>query len=186
MPNSRADETVRHAEPGVATPESDEQQEGTEAPEQQMERERLGSELSAMEDRYKRALADLDNYRKRTASEVERRTLEQREAMLRTWLEAVDSVERALRMGSPVDPMFEGLRAVLDQMESILARNGVTRVGTSGETFDPERHEAVAVVADDEKPDRSVVEVTRSGFMLGDRVLRPAQVVVSRRQQGNN
>jgi molecular chaperone GrpE len=143
---------------------------------------RDAEELARMEDRYKRALADLDNYRKRSARETERRVAESREALLRDWLEAVDSVERALQM-APEDPLFEGLRAVLDQMETILARQGVERIGEAGERFDPERHDAVGVRPSSEVPDFTVLEVTRSGFALGDRVLRPAQVVVSRRDE---
>jgi molecular chaperone GrpE len=140
-------------------------------------------ELARLEDRYKRALADLDNYRKRAGREVERRVQEAREALLRDWLEAVDSVERALRM-DPESPVSAGLRPVLEQMEAILARQGVHRIGAPGEPFDPERHEAVAVRASDEAPDGTVLEVVRSGFMLGDRVLRAAQVVVARRAPG--
>jgi molecular chaperone GrpE len=140
----------------------------------------LAAELAAMEDRYMRALADLDNYRKRSVREVERRVAESRDALLRDWLEAVDSVERALRMG-PENPCFEGMRAVFDQMEAILARQGVQRIGSIGERFDPGRHEAVAVVPSTDVPDRAIVEVARSGFALDDRVLRPAEVVVARR-----
>jgi len=142
----------------------------------------LRSRYDQLEDRYRRALADLDNYRKRSARDVERRVAESREVLVRDWLEAVDSVERALRM-DPESEAAQGLRAVLDQMESILARQGVTRIGSAGEPFDPERHEAVGVVASDEVPDRSIVEVARSGFALGDRVLRPAQVIVARNEQ---
>jgi molecular chaperone GrpE len=130
-----------------------------------------------MEDRYKRALADLENYRKRSERETDRRVLEARETVLRDWLEALDSVERALQM-QPEDP---GLQAVLVQMEAILARAGVTRVSAAGEPFDPELHQAVAVRSSDEVPDKTIVEVARSGFALGEKVLRPAHVVVSRR-----
>jgi molecular chaperone GrpE len=69
---------------------------------------------------------------------------------------------------------------VLEQMEAILARHGIERVGAAGERFDPDRHEAVSVVDTDEVPDRTVMEVARSGFAAGDRVIRPAQVVVAR------
>jgi molecular chaperone GrpE len=137
------------------------------------------AQLAELEDRYKRALADLDNYRKRSAREVERRVAESTESQLRQWLEAVDSVDRALQMGAG-DPAADGLRAVREQMEAILARQGVERLGAVGERFDPERHDAIAVVPSAEVPDRTVLEVARSGFSLGDRVLRPAQVVVSR------
>jgi molecular chaperone GrpE len=152
------------------------QQQVAEAGEEQRD---LAAELAQMEDRYKRALADLDNYRKRSARETERRIAEGREAQLRDWLEAVDSVERALLMELD-SPVFEGLRGVLDQMEAILARQGVQRIGAVGEHFDPERHEAVGVRYTDEAPDRTVVDVARSGFALGDRILRPAEVIVSR------
>jgi molecular chaperone GrpE len=142
----------------------------------------LAAELAAMEDRYMRALADLDNYRKRSARELDRRVAESRDALLRDWLEAVDSVERALRM-DPENPCFDGMRAVLDQMEAILAREGVERIGSAGEPFDPERHEAVTVVPSADVPDRVILEVARSGFARGDRVLRPAEVVVARREE---
>jgi len=133
-----------------------------------------------LEGRYKRSLADLDNYRKRSVREVEHRVKESREAFLLDWFEAVDSVERALRLASPEDPLYQGLLGVLGQMESILQRQGVRRVGEPGELFDPGRHEAVGIVESEEAPDRTVTEVARSGFALGDRVLRPAEVVVSR------
>jgi molecular chaperone GrpE len=142
----------------------------------------LAAELARMEDRYKRALADLENYRKRVAQETERRVEEARDALLRDWLEAVDSVERALRMEAP-SPLFEGLRSVLEQMEAILARYGVERIPAAGERFDPARHEAIAVRPSNEVADHTVLEVVRSGFTRGDRVLRPAQVVVARQEQ---
>jgi molecular chaperone GrpE len=143
----------------------------------------LAAELERLDDRYKRALADLDNYRKRSAREVERRVAENTEAQLREWLDAIDSVERALLMAETDSPLAWGLQAVLDQMEAILERQGVTRVGAAGEPFDPERHEAIAVVAADGGPDRTVVEVARSGYALGDRILRPAQVVVAQTER---
>jgi molecular chaperone GrpE len=127
------------------------------------------------DDRYLRALADLENYRKRSAQEVERRVAERVERLLLDWIEAVDSVDRALEM-QPSD----GLRSVLEQMEAILARQGVERVGATGERFDPELHEAISVQETDEAPDRTVLDVARSGYRQGERVLRPAQVVVSR------
>jgi molecular chaperone GrpE len=143
----------------------------------------LQDELVRMEDRFKRALADLDNYRKRAAREIERRVQEGREVLLRDFLEPIDSVERALRAVSEDDPCRPGLRAVLDQMEATLARHGTQRFGAPGEPFDPERHEAIGVQATDGAPDRTVLDVARSGFVIGDRVLRPAQVIVARRPE---
>jgi molecular chaperone GrpE len=145
----------------------------------------VGAELAQAEDRYKRALADLDNYRKRTGREVEQRLTERGDRIVRDWLEAVDSVERALGMEAPTNEMAAGLRAVLEQMEAILERQGVERVGAPGERFDPELHDAIAVRETDEAPDRTIVEVARSGYRAGDRLLRPAQVVVSHRPGGD-
>jgi molecular chaperone GrpE len=145
---------------------------------------RAGSdaELARMEDRYKRAVADLDNYRKRVARELEERVSARTDAVTRDWLEAVDSVERALRgVSHEADPA--GLRSVLDQMEAILARYGVRRVGAVGEPFDPGFHEAIDVQQRDDVPDLTIVDVVRSGFTIGGRVLRPALVVVSRRPE---
>jgi molecular chaperone GrpE len=145
----------------------------------QDELESLRDRNAQLEDRYKRALADLDNYRKRSVREVDRRVADSREALVRDWLEAVDAVDRALVM-EPENPLAEGLRMVLEQMEAILSRQGVQRVGRPGEQFDPERHEAVGIRETDEVPDRTVLDVARSGYAIGDRVVRPAEVIVSR------
>jgi molecular chaperone GrpE len=143
------------------------------------EREDTAAELARMEDRYKRALADLDNFRKRTARDLERTVAERAERVTSDWLEVVDTVERALRQ-EHAGPLRDGLQAVLDQMDGILRRQGVQRTGAAGERFDPERHDAVEVRETGDVPDQTVVEVARSGYAAGDRVLRPAQVAVSR------
>jgi molecular chaperone GrpE len=138
------------------------------------------AQLAAAEDRYLRALADLDNYRKRAARDLERRVLDQQDDLLRAWLEVVDSVDRALAVETEQTALAEGLRAVLDQMETVLARRGVARMGEVGQRFDPELHEAIAVIPDRDRPPDSIADVARSGYTVGDRVLRPAQVAVAR------
>jgi molecular chaperone GrpE len=168
------------ADAPAATPDREPSAGGGEPPARDEQLEELRAQNARLEDRWKRALADLDNYRKRAQREVEWRVGEAREALLADWLAAIDSVERALQMASPDEPLYAGVRALLEQLEASLARHGVTRLGAAGEPFDPERHEVVAVRDTDELPDRTVVEVARSGFALGDRVLRPAQVVVAR------
>jgi molecular chaperone GrpE len=136
--------------------------------------EELESRNAELEDRYRRALADLDNYRKRVAREVERRLDEGADALVQDWLELVDSVDRA----SATDG--ESFLPLQTQIGVILAREGIARVGAPGEPFDPTKHEAVAVVETGDAPDRTIVDVARSGFARGDRVLRPAQVTVAR------
>jgi molecular chaperone GrpE len=149
------------------------------AREGEADRAELTDELARIEDRYRRALADLDNYRKRSAREIEMRVREAKESVLRDWLDAVDSVERAMRI-EPEGPCVDGLRAVLEQMDAVLARQGVQRIGAAGDRFDPTRHEAIAVQPSADLPDHTIVAVERSGYALADRVIRPAQVVVAR------
>jgi molecular chaperone GrpE len=140
----------------------------------------LEAEIARLEDRFKRSVADLDNYRKRAAREIERRSTESTDAMLAGWLEVADSVERALAMHAE-GPPDEGLQAVRRQIEATLERQGVRRIGHPGEPFDPERHEAVDVQPTTDVPDRTIVSVVRSGYERDGRVLRPALVVVSQR-----
>jgi molecular chaperone GrpE len=75
------------------------------------------------------------------------------------------------------------LRAVHDQIQAILDRHGVTRIGAAGEPFDPSLHEAVGVHPTGEVPDRAIADVAQPGYAVGDRVVRPAQVIVARRPQ---
>ncbi len=142
----------------------------------------LEAEVARLDDRFKRALADLDNYRKRTAKDVDRRIAEGTDALLADWLDVADSVQRALTM----TPLDDGLRAVDEQIEATLARQQVTRLGEIGEPFDPDRHEAVAVVPATDRPDGTVVEVIRHGYARDGRVLRPALVAVAQRPRGGD
>jgi molecular chaperone GrpE len=168
------------AERGASARESPERgNDGREPAAGDAARAELTDEIARMEDRYKRALADLDNYRKRATREVDRRVTDATESVLEDWLQVVDSVERAIQLERD-GPCYEGLRAVLAQIDSVLERQGAQRIGAPGDQFDPERHEAVAVRATGDLPERTVVEVQRSGFARGDRVIRPAQVVVAR------
>jgi molecular chaperone GrpE len=161
---------------------SDEVVEAAAAPEPQHDQ---SEELARLEDRLKRAVADLDNYRKRAAREVDRRVDESRERLIAEWLEVVDSVDRAMRLEGPDQPAQAGLRAVLEQMEAILARHGISRFGRPGDPFDPGKHDAVAVRPSEDVDGPTVVDVARSGYAIGDRVLRPAQVVVAARPEAS-
>jgi molecular chaperone GrpE len=140
----------------------------------------LEAEVARLDDRFKRARADLDNYRKRTAKDVERLVAERTDALIGDWLEVADSVGRALAMDGE-GAAGDGLRAVRDQIDSTLARQGVQRAGEVGDAFDPERHEAVDVRPAADLPDRTVAEVIRPGYVRDGRVLRPALVAVAQR-----
>jgi molecular chaperone GrpE len=141
----------------------------------------LEARLAATEDRLLRALADLDNLRKRVARDLERERLESHRRILGDWLEVADSADRALAaFGARADdPLAAGLAALGEQIEDVLRRQGVARVGAVGEPFDPETHEAVGTTPAPGAPPGTIAGVVRPGYALDGRLLRPAQVVVA-------
>jgi len=140
--------------------------------------------VALLEDRLRRALADLDNLRKRYDREVERERLTERMQVARQWLPVVADLERALEHLATSDDgderaVIEGVRVVRDRALAVLAQLGFPRFDATGTLFDPARHEAVGVVDSDERPG-TVVGTIRPGYGAGEVVLRPAGVVVAR------
>ncbi len=141
----------------------------------------LQAQLAEAEDQKLRALADLDNLRKRGAAQVERAEADARTQVAKQWLPVVDNLERALEHAA-ADPrtIVEGIQAVRQQALGVLASLGFPRRDDTGATFDPARHEAVAATYDPRVPPGTVVQVVRPGYGEPDRQLRPAQVVVAK------
>jgi molecular chaperone GrpE len=141
----------------------------------------LEARIAELEDLRMRALADLDNVRKRCAVQVSRAEADTRAAVAREWLPVIDNLDRALAH-STADPasIIDGIRAVRAQALEVLARLGFPRRDDRGAKFDPARHEAIASRPDPGAEDGSVVEVVRPAYGEGDHQLRPAQVVVAR------
>ena len=141
----------------------------------------LEARIAELEDLRMRALADLDNVRKRCAVQVSRAEADTRAAVAREWLPVVDNLDRALAH-STADPasIIDGIRAVRAQALEVLARLGFPRRDDRGAKFDPARHEAIASRPDPGAEDGSVAEVVRPAYGEGDHQLRPAQVVVAR------
>jgi molecular chaperone GrpE len=138
--------------------------------------------LARLEDRWRRALADLDNLRKRFAREVDRERSQERSRVAATWLPVVDDLERALSYeGGNSGAVVEGVRTVLAHAVQVLERLGYARDTMTGVPFDPQRHEVVGVVEQPDTAPGTVVEVLRAGYGTGGQQLRPAAVVVSRR-----
>ena len=140
------------------------------------------AELAKIEDRWRRAVADLDNLRKRYARELDRERTTERSRVARAWLPVVDNLERAIaHTGDQSDAVVEGVRSILGQALQVLEQLGYPRDAESGVPFDPQRHEVVGVVEHGDSAPGTVVEVLRPGYGEGSRQLRPAAVVVSRR-----
>jgi molecular chaperone GrpE len=133
-----------------------------------------------LEDRWRRAVAEVDNTRKRCARQIVDERAAERRRVAATWLPVLDNLERALdHAPEPGDAVVEGVRAVRDQAVAVLAQLGFARHEETGLPFDPFRHEAVGVLEDAAAPTGQVVRVVRPGYGDGEDQLRPAAVVVA-------
>jgi molecular chaperone GrpE len=142
----------------------------------------LQARVAELEDLWRRALADLDNLRKRTARDMQHVRADERARVAADWLPVVDNLELALgHARSDPTSIVQGIEAVRDQALSVLTRLGFVRRNDVGEQFDPVRHEAVSAVTDADAPPGTVVHVVRPGYGDNDTQLRPAAVVVAQR-----
>jgi molecular chaperone GrpE len=142
------------------------------------------AELARLEDRWRRALADLDNLRKRYARELDRERKLERSKVAGAWLPVVDNLERALHhSGGDADSVVAGVRAILDQAVQVLDNLGYPRDTETGVPFDPKRHEVVNVTNNGGSAPGTVLGVLRPGYGKGSQQLRPASVVVSGREE---
>ncbi|MBM3858157.1 MAG: nucleotide exchange factor GrpE [Verrucomicrobia bacterium] len=137
-------------------------------------------------DKFLRAAADLDNYRKRVAREKEELTRATREAVINTLLPTLDNLERALDHSPEGTPLHDGLLQVQKQLQRDLAGFGLAEIAAKpGEPFDPNFHEAVSHIESNEQPDGAIIQQLQNGYKLGDRLLRAARVVVSKGKAGS-
>lgn len=141
-------------------------------------------EIAELKDKYLRALADGENARKRIRQQSEDSVRVQKEALLRDLLPIVDNLERAIEAarsgGSDSGVIVDGVEMVLRSLGDFLKAQGVTPVVSAGQLFDPLKHEAVDQVPSDVHPPNTVVEEFHRGYLIGDRVLRPARVTVAK------
>jgi molecular chaperone GrpE len=145
----------------------------------------LRDELSQVNAKWLRALADLDNYRKRVERDRCRWSEAAREEVLLDLLDVVDNFERAVVCGDDPepaadDPYREGIALILDQLKSVLAKHGVRPIDTCGAEFDPTLHEAIGHVESPDHESNQIVEEERRGYTVGDRLLRCSRVIVAK------
>jgi molecular chaperone GrpE len=140
----------------------------------------LRREKDALQDRLLRTAADFDNYRKRM--ERERRELSDhiRADVLKDMLPIVDNFERALAAGTETESFGKGVELIYRQMLDFLKKRGVTPIEALGADFDPNFHQAVIHETSDAHREGEVMEELQRGYMLGDRLLRPAMVKVAK------
>lgn len=132
---------------------------------------------------YLRALADFENYKKRTERFMRERSDERRRELLVRLLPVLDNLQRAAafrEQGTPAEQLVDGLLATVKQFTSLLEAEGVRPLELKGKAFDPAVSEAIATRDDDAAEPNTVVDEARKGYMIGDDILRPAQVIVSK------
>lgn len=139
-------------------------------------------EADATHDRYLRALAELDNARKRAQRDREEYIRFANESLLRDLLPVLDNFDRAIqaaRASAGAEAFVAGVELMQRELLRVLEKFGVTAFSAVGELFNPKRHEAVARVPTPDHPEMTVVEETLRGYLLNGRVLRPAMVTVA-------
>lgn len=138
--------------------------------------------LAEAEAKALRAQAELDNFRKRTRRERAEDVKYAAMPLIRDVLPAIDNLQRAItsvERGQSVDGLLEGVKMVMTQLSGILQQHHCEEISAAGMPFDPMNHEAVAQQPSADVDAGGVMEVRQSGYRLHDRVIRPAQVVVS-------
>ncbi len=142
------------------------------------------AELTELKDRHLRLAAEYDNHRRRTLKERQDLLNYGNEALIKELLATVDNLERALsharqgEEGIDREKLLEGVELTHRSLLQTLAKFGVERIEAKGQPFDPKRHEAVRQVPAGDSPG-TIIDVLQSGYLLRDRLLRPALVVVS-------
>lgn len=145
-------------------------------------------ELKELKDKYLRALAELDNYRKQIEKELDDRKKYGMVEFFMSVIPVLDSFSRALsggEMNSDFDNFYKGVEIIHRQLRDALKSLGLVEFSGLNETFDPSRHEAVATVETNEKPENTVIEEISKGYMVDDRIIKPAKVYVSKQKEGD-
>jgi len=148
----------------------------------EVEISKLRGDLEDASDRVLRAQAELDNYRKRIRREIEDERRFATVGLLRDLLPVVDNIHRAIAAAEKSHGggvLLEGVKLVAQSLEAALAAHNCQRIDALGKHFDPTFHQAISQQPSPEHPPNTVILVAQEGYLLHDRVVRPAQVIVS-------
>lgn len=172
-------DTAQEARSGTSPPPEEEERRAPQ--EWRATKAELEIRINELEDRWRRAAAELDNFRKRMARDRADDRDAERRRVAAAWLPVLDNLDLALsHAGADESGIVEGIRAVREQALAVLADLGFPRrEGDLGAMFDPGLHEAVGTVVREDMPAGTVAHVARSGYGPDDHVLRPASVVVT-------
>ena len=132
-----------------------------------------------LDDRYKRILAEFENFKKRSAKERDGLYNSVLSDVIEVILPVVDNLENAAKVETKDESYKQGVELVLKQFKDVLASKGIEEIKAVGETFDPSLHEAVSSIQDDEKGEKEIVQEYRKGYKIGNRIIRHSMVVVA-------
>ena len=177
---SEQEEALEESQEGEQTREEQprEEQSGRADPIQQP-LQALKDQMAQQEDKYLRLAAEYDNYRKRTAKEKEAVWAQVKADTAAAFLPVYDNLERALKQETADEAYKKGVEMTMTQLKTVLEKLGITEVPALGQTFDPNLHNAVMHVEDENFGENTVCEVFQAGFRLGDKVIRFAMVKVA-------
>ena len=148
--------------------------------EQVEQMELAAQQLEVVKDQFVRQTAEYENYRKRTAKEKDSLYQDAKADTIQAFLAVYDNLERAVSTeGDEDSPHKKGLEMIFQQYKDILAKLGVTEIEALGQPFDPEKHNAVMHIDDENLGENVVSQVFQAGFLLGDKVVRHAIVQVA-------
>ena len=164
---------------GADTPGPEEAPEQEAPKAEEKPRKDQGQLLAEAADKYLRLAAEYDNYRKRTAKEKEAAWTEAKAQTVAAFLPVFDNLERAMKQETADDAYKKGVEMTMKGLQDALAGLGVEMIPALGETFDPNRHNAVMHVDDEESGENTIVEVFQQGFICGDKVIRFSMVKVA-------
>ena len=130
-------------------------------------------------DQFLRLAAEYDNYRKRTAREKEGLWADAKADTVQAFLPVYDNLERALKQETADEAYKKGVEMTMNQLKEVFAKLGVTEIEAAGKPFDPNLHNAVMHIEDENLGENTVAQVFQAGFMLGEKVIRFAMVQVA-------
>lgn len=160
-----------------------EAEEGDETSDLFRQMDALQMELKTAKERYLRTVADLENFRKRAVREKDEVRKGATSSLVEDLLPVIDNFQMGLAAAAKHEggeAFTQGFEMILNQIQGVLRNNGVQELNPVGEAFNPNLHESIAYQPSDEQPEGHVISVERVGYVLHERLIRPASVVVSK------
>ena len=160
--------------------------------EQKTKSPNIEEEYEKLKNDYLRLLAEFDNYRKRVSKEIEEAKEAAKRSIIKEFLVILDNLEKAIEMAyKHKDAIIEGIELSIKSFKDMLKKHGVEEINPKKVSFDPNLHDALMTQESDELPKNTVIQTVEKGYMLKDKLIRPAKVIVSsgkneKSQKNNN